>query len=55
MTIENHSYAHYFFFFYLIKPRFYYISAGLMSSTSHGDVSMMNDSLTLGESEKQAA
>ena len=30
-----------FYFFYLIKPRFYYISAGLMGSTSHGDVSMM--------------
>ena len=30
------------FFLYLIKPRFYYISAGLMRSTSHGDVSMMD-------------
>ena len=49
-TIENHSYAHYCFlgFFslphqtrYLIKPRFYYISAGLMRSASQGDVSMM--------------
>ena len=29
------------FFFYLIKPHFYYISAGLMRSTSHGDISMM--------------
>ena len=29
------------FFFYLIKPRFYCISAGLMRSTSHGNVSMM--------------
>ena len=28
-------------FLYLIKPRFYYISAGLMRSTSHGDVFMM--------------
>ena len=26
---------------YLIKPRFYYISAGLMRSTSRGDFSMM--------------
>ena len=30
-----------FFFLYLIKPRFYYISAGLMRSASHGDVSMV--------------
>ena len=44
MTIENHSYAQYcFFFLYLIKPRFYYISAGLMKSASHGDVSMMTN------------
>ena len=27
---------------YLIIPRFYYISAGLMRSASHGDVSMMD-------------
>ena len=31
-----------FFFLYLVKPRFYYISAGLMRSASHGDVSMMD-------------
>ena len=30
-----------FFFLYLIKPCFCYISTGLMRSTSHGDVSMM--------------
>ena len=29
----------FFFFLYLIKPRFYCISACLMRSTSHGDVS----------------
>ena len=29
------------FFLYLIKPRFYYINAGLMRSTSQGDVSLM--------------
>ena len=39
MTIENQLHA--FLFLYLIKPRFYYISACLMRSTSHGDVSMM--------------
>ena len=31
----------FFFFLYLIKPRFYYVSADLMRSASHGDVSMM--------------
>ena len=30
-----------FVFVFLLKPRFYYISAGLMRSASHGDVSMM--------------
>ena len=41
MTIENHTYAHYFFCFFFTSSRFYYISAGLMRKTSHGDVSMM--------------
>ena len=30
-----------FLFLYLIKPRFYYISAGLMRSASRGDEAMM--------------